>query len=207
MGLIVSIPTLLGSYGYSSGMSKFATNMNKKSTNENQEFTPQPLTEIELAISQDAESENQDCALVHYNKPEGGFVKQIPESIAEDSRTNFRKEMSSDNEKVSIWEFRNIGFIMQYFSVGLILGGLPATTYGLLLGYLNVPGYVYSTASVISTLPWSFKFFFGMMNDCFPIFGYRRKSYMVLGWIMCCAVQNSFVHSLTYSHKFHMHRC
>ena len=34
-------------------------------------------------------------------------------------------------------------------------------------------------------LPWSFKFAFGMINDCVPILGYRRKPYMVIGWSFC----------------------
>mmetsp|Transcript_36815 Transcript_36815/g.68546 ORF Transcript_36815/g.68546 Transcript_36815/m.68546 type:complete len:564 (-) Transcript_36815:228-1919(-) len=88
-------------------------------------------------------------------------------------------------EQVNIYELRNIGFLLQYFAVGVIYGGLPATIYGFFLGYLNVPGYVYATASVVTTMPWSFKLFFGFMNDCFPILGYRRKPYMVIGWTMC----------------------
>lgn len=90
--------------------------------------------------------------------------------------------------EVAIFELSNIGFILQYFAIGIIYGGLPATIYGLFLGYLSVPGYVYATAGVITTLPWSFKFFFGMLNDCLPICGYRRKPYMVLGWALCCAM-------------------
>jgi len=27
-----------------------------------------------------------------------------------------------------------------------------------------------------------------MLNDCVPIFGYRRKPYMVIGWLLCCAM-------------------
>ena len=39
------------------------------------------------------------------------------------------------------------------------------------------------------TLPWSLKFIFGMVNDCFPICGYRRKPYMIMGWAFCaCAL-------------------
>jgi len=51
-----------------------------------------------------------------------------------------------------------------------------------------VPSYVYSTAAIITTLPWSFKFAFGMLNDCFPIVGYHRKPYMVIGWTCCAAM-------------------
>lgn len=35
---------------------------------------------------------------------------------------------------MDIYAFRNIGFLMQYFAVGLIYGGLPATIYGFFLG-------------------------------------------------------------------------
>jgi len=80
-----------------------------------------------------------------------------------------------------------LGFYLQYFAVGVIYGGLPSTVYGFFLGYLNVEGYVYATAATIITMPWSFKFFFGAINDCFPIAGYRRKPYMVFGWALCAA--------------------
>lgn len=94
----------------------------------------------------------------------------------------------ASGEEVNIWAFRNIGFILQYFAVGLIYGGLPATVYGFFLGYLNVPGYIYATATVVTTMPWSFKVLFGLLNDCLPIRGYRRKPYMVFGWALCFVV-------------------
>lgn len=94
----------------------------------------------------------------------------------------------ASGEEVNIWAFRNIGFILQYFAVGLIYGGLPATVYGFFLGYLNVPGYIYATATVVTTMPWSFKVLFGLLNDCLPIQGYRRKPYMVFGWALCFVV-------------------
>eukprot|EP00928_Gymnodinium_smaydae_P036613 TRINITY_DN25564_c0_g2_i1.p1 TRINITY_DN25564_c0_g2~~TRINITY_DN25564_c0_g2_i1.p1 ORF type:complete len:580 (+),score=130.41 TRINITY_DN25564_c0_g2_i1:160-1899(+) len=94
----------------------------------------------------------------------------------------------AEGEEVNIYELRSIGFLLQYFAVGTIYGGLPSTIYGLFLGYLNVPGYVYATAGVITSMPWSLKFVFGLCNDCLPINGYRRKPYMVLGWLMCAGV-------------------
>ena len=84
-----------------------------------------------------------------------------------------------------IFTRRNIGFISQYFVVGLVYGGLPATTYGVLSVYLNTPGYIYESAKAMATLPWSFKAFYGALHDCVPIRGYRRKPYMVIGWLLC----------------------
>ena len=80
---------------------------------------------------------------------------------------------------------QKFGYLCQYFAVGIVYGGLPATTYGFFLGYLSVPSYVYGTCTTLLTLPWSFKFLLGALNDCVPICGYRRKPYMVLGWLAC----------------------
>lgn len=78
-----------------------------------------------------------------------------------------------------------VGYLAQYLTVGIIYAGLPACAYGFFLGYLSVPGYIYSTALVITSLPWSFKFAFGILNDTVPLFGLRRKPYMVIGWAFC----------------------
>jgi len=43
-----------------------------------------------------------------------------------------------DREAVDIWTWDNCGYLMQYFSVGIIYGGLPATIYGLFLGELSL---------------------------------------------------------------------
>lgn len=45
--------------------------------------------------------------------------------------------------------------------------------------------YQVQAASAVVNLAWSFKTFGGILSDSFPIFGYRRKSYMVLGWALC----------------------
>ena len=96
-------------------------------------------------------------------------------------------EKGEEKKDIDLSDPKYYGFFLQYFAVGL-MGGIPATVYGLFLGYLNVPGYVYATAGVIIQMPWSFKFVFGMLNDCLPFFGYRRKPYMVFGWTLCFAM-------------------
>jgi hypothetical protein len=105
-------------------------------------------------------------------------------SLLDDEKKGEDNVLSS-GPAVNIYDKSNLGYLAQYYAVGLIYGGLPATVYGFFVGYLNVPAYVYSTSGVIMTMPWSFKFFFGAINDCCPIFGYRRKPYMVIGWAFC----------------------
>ncbi|KAL7688036.1 putative MFS transporter superfamily, biopterin transporter family [Plasmopara halstedii] len=79
----------------------------------------------------------------------------------------------------------HIGLVFQYAAVGVVYGMLPGTVYPLMQQYLNCSGAQVSAAKELVILPWSFKVFYGITSDCFPIFGYRRRPYMLLGWSIC----------------------
>ena len=68
---------------------------------------------------------------------------------------------SASTRAATLYTAKNAGFLAQYFVIGLVYGGLPATLYGVLSVYLNTPGYVYDAAGAMATLPWSFKAFYG----------------------------------------------
>ncbi|GMF40155.1 unnamed protein product [Phytophthora fragariaefolia] len=82
----------------------------------------------------------------------------------------------------------NIGLLYQYAVVGFIAGVLPSTIYPFLQMYLNCSGAQVATATTLVSLPLSFKVFFGIISDCFPVLGYRRRPYMVIGWIISVAM-------------------
>ena len=44
-----------------------------------------------------------------------------------------------------------------------------------------------NTINVLMTIPWSFKLLYGFLSDTYKLFGYRRKSYLLLGYIMYAA--------------------
>ncbi|KAE8974742.1 hypothetical protein PR001_g25907 [Phytophthora rubi] len=77
------------------------------------------------------------------------------------------------------------GFLFQYAGAGLIYSVLYSLTYPFLNNYLCMSGVATASAYVLIALPWSFKTFFGLITDCYPIFGYRRRPYMVIGWAVC----------------------
>ncbi|RLN45598.1 hypothetical protein BBJ28_00016383 [Nothophytophthora sp. Chile5] len=83
---------------------------------------------------------------------------------------------------------QHIGLVLQYAAVGLVYGTLPSTIYPFMQAYLNASGAQIVTASTLVVLPWSFKVFYGILSDCFPLFGYRRRPYMVIGWTICVAM-------------------
>ena len=82
-------------------------------------------------------------------------------------------------EPINIYEWRRLGYLGQYFAVGLLYAALPSTNYAVFVCYLNVPAYVSAAAASLTTLPWSFKILFAMLSDGVPICGYRRRPYMV----------------------------
>ncbi|KAK1940621.1 putative folate-biopterin transporter 4 [Phytophthora citrophthora] len=77
------------------------------------------------------------------------------------------------------------GFLFQYVGAGLIYSVLYSIIYPFLNNYLRMSGIATASAYVLIALPWSLKTFFGIITDCYPIFGYRRRPYMVIGWAIC----------------------
>uniref|UniRef100_H3GRC5 Folate-Biopterin Transporter (FBT) Family n=1 Tax=Phytophthora ramorum TaxID=164328 RepID=H3GRC5_PHYRM len=79
----------------------------------------------------------------------------------------------------------NLGLLFQYATVGLVYGLLPETIYPFMQNYLNCSGAQVTAAQQLVVLPWSFKVFYGILSDCRPIYGYRRRPYMLIGWGIC----------------------
>ncbi|ETW06030.1 hypothetical protein H310_03639 [Aphanomyces invadans] len=75
-----------------------------------------------------------------------------------------------------------MGLFAQYAAIGVVYGMIPSLNYPIFNVFLNMEGYQTAAYSVLVTLGWSFKVVFGMMSDCVPICGYRRKSWMLIGW-------------------------
>ncbi|OQS03342.1 folate-Biopterin Transporter (FBT) family [Thraustotheca clavata] len=78
-----------------------------------------------------------------------------------------------------------IGLLGQYVAVGMVYGFLPALQYPVFTQYLNFDGYEVASYSTLVTISWSLKIFVGIITDCFPLFGLKRKPYMIIGWLIC----------------------
>lgn len=77
------------------------------------------------------------------------------------------------------------GLLSQYAVVGLLYGALPGTISPFFTYYLNMEGMATTSATALLAIPWSLKFFIGVVSDNVPIFGYRRRPFMVFGWLLC----------------------
>lgn len=77
----------------------------------------------------------------------------------------------------------NYGIYISYFNTGIAIFFLlsPVTYY--LIHDQGISATQYSAFVTLVYLPWSLKFLFGLVTDCVPIFGFRRKSWMWIGWV------------------------
>ncbi|KAG9405022.1 hypothetical protein AC1031_004121 [Aphanomyces cochlioides] len=57
-----------------------------------------------------------------------------------------------------------MGLFMQYGAIGVIYGLIPALSYPIFTVYLNLEGYQTAAYSVLVTLGWSYKLFFGALS-------------------------------------------
>ncbi|KAG9403272.1 hypothetical protein AC1031_005918 [Aphanomyces cochlioides] len=86
---------------------------------------------------------------------------------------------------LNLFSSEALGLLSQYAGVGILLGVFNALIYPLFQNYLHMEGYQSQSYKVLISLGWASKIFFGILTDCLPIFGYKRRPYMVLGWAIC----------------------
>ncbi|OQS01752.1 Folate-Biopterin Transporter (FBT) Family [Achlya hypogyna] len=78
-----------------------------------------------------------------------------------------------------------VGVLAQYAAIGLLYGAMPNLLYPLFTGYFHMSGAQYNSGKALISIGWSVKVFVGMLSDCVPIFGHRRKYWMAIGWLAC----------------------
>ena len=83
------------------------------------------------------------------------------------------------------WSLDYVGVPVQYFSVGLMLGGSTSILFPILVVKEGVTSSLLVASTSVVTIFWSYKIVFGALSDCFPILGWKRKPYIALGWILC----------------------
>ncbi len=86
---------------------------------------------------------------------------------------------------------RDIGVLagLVYFTQGAL--GISGIALPLFLRDLHWQVSEITTVASIAAIPWIFKIIYGLLSDCFPLFGFRRKSYLILfacisalGWLL-----------------------
>ena len=77
----------------------------------------------------------------------------------------------------------NLAITMSYFIIGFAMSftRVPCNYYA--IHVLNATPAEQNVLTTMTQLPWSFKLLYGLLSDCVPVCGKRRKPYFILGWI------------------------
>ena len=102
--------------------------------------------------------------------------------------------ITESDEKIDPMSNDYIGIIANYFSVGLMIGGSTSLLYPILIVKTGATASLMTASYAVVMLFWSYKIVFGFLSDCFPIFGYKRKPYITIGWLFCAGVLLSLAH-------------
>lgn len=87
--------------------------------------------------------------------------------------------------------FRHLGVYISYLCVGLIYGSALAIVYPVIVILHGEPNNFQQAVQGAFTVFWSFKVFFGFLSDNVPIFGLRRKPYLLIGWGMAISASTA----------------
>src|SRR6266436_8659506 len=90
-------------------------------------------------------------------------------------------------------EYRHINRLMLFFAIVYVVEGIGQARVGIIFQplnyYLKVIGWTplqVTAYLAILNFPWVIKPVFGLVSDFIPLFGYRRKSYLIIS-SLCAA--------------------
>lgn len=131
----------------------------------------------ETATLSEGSTKSGDDEIGGQTPPPAGYtsIKKLTDDEASTS--------SDEKQEKNPWTLPFVGIPVNYFSVGVILGGSVSVLYPILIIQHGVTSSFYSAAASLVTLFWSYKIIFGILCDCFPIMGRKWKPYIVLGWV------------------------
>ncbi|RLN98945.1 hypothetical protein BBJ28_00008768 [Nothophytophthora sp. Chile5] len=89
----------------------------------------------------------------------------------------------------SVFSLQHLGVVAHKASVTVVYGSIYSIIYSVLNNYLNMTATLVATATALVKVPHALRMFTGLISDCYPIYGYRRRPYLVIGWALsfiCC---------------------
>jgi len=81
----------------------------------------------------------------------------------------------------------HVGIYVSYLCVGLIYGSGQAVIYPIVVILNHEENNYQQAVSLAFTFFWGVKIFYGFLSDNIPVFGLRRKPYLLLGWSVAIA--------------------
>jgi MFS family permease len=98
---------------------------------------------------------------------------------AEDMKEGFVPEWM-----FKIYSLPNLAIPMSYFCVGIALQLLRTPLIVYFIQDMDASASDVNVLFTVMAVPWCFKVFYGLLSDCMPIGGQRRKPYFFVGWLV-----------------------
>ncbi|KAL7574447.1 hypothetical protein ACA910_015818 [Epithemia clementina (nom. ined.)] len=153
-------------------------------------FKPPIKPHDDLSSSSSSFGREATANTMMYGKGSGATTLTTFHSRVEDMKRDWNEFWFPSHVPPGCQLFRreNIAIPLCYLLIG-VLQGLAGPLINVLPLDLGASEAQQVTVAILMQLPASFKLFFGFVSDTMPVGGYRRKSYMVLGWfIASCAI-------------------
>jgi MFS family permease len=84
------------------------------------------------------------------------------------------------------WHRDNIGIFSSYLAVGFSMYFILTPLNFYMIDVLDATPGEQSIIIGLTNLPWALKMFCGFITDSYPIYGLRRKPYLLGGWLLYC---------------------
>eukprot|EP01135_Chromosphaera_perkinsii_P007608 Nk52_evm64s914 gene=Nk52_evmTU64s914 len=112
--------------------------------------------------------------------------------IVPDKEENIHEETEEERlegirNSPSVWSRDYFGLLCSYFITGIFYG-LSSIIYPIVVVVYHQDRATVTSAMSIISICWSFKLFFGFVTDFYPICGYRRKPYIIVGYTGTVAI-------------------
>jgi hypothetical protein len=134
------------------------------------------VAEIELDCADDSEWLTDDDEVRVTQELGNEFVRVLEA---------FQRSAPEQNKP---WHCGNLALFVHPFVYGMLTSITQGIIYGTMQGVMALPAHSYATVRTTVFVPLCLKFCFGFLSDTFPVFGYRRKSYAFIGWILVTGV-------------------
>lgn len=82
----------------------------------------------------------------------------------------------------SIYSRQYIGVLAHFAAIGVVYATINGVIYSVLNDYLYMSTTLVATARALVRVPHALRVFTTIFSDCCPLFGYRRRPYLLLGW-------------------------
>eukprot|EP00439_Symbiodinium_sp_Y106_P027174 s2067_g3.t1 len=83
---------------------------------------------------------------------------------------------------VSIWTRATIGIVLNGFLLAFLSATCSGVIYGFFLGYMGLDSHVLASIAALMKLPDVFPLPYGILTDCLPIRGQKRKPWLLISW-------------------------